>query len=170
MTSLRITLVVAPLLLTLAASAQTPPMQPAPTQPVYQQQVHQNQDGGDAVPPAPEAASEPLTFAEVMPTFPGGEAAYKTYLVKNIQYPQSALEAGIVGKVYVEFVVEKDGLITNVKTMRGVPGAPDMEREALRVVKAMPRWTPGKAAGVPVAVIMHIPIAFRLQEDPPAQR
>jgi protein TonB len=168
MTSNRITLVAVPLLLALAASAQTPPAQPTPaTAPVHQVQVQQA-----TIDEAPaQEPTEPLTFAEVMPTFPGGEAAFMDYMVQNVTYPASAREAGIRGRVFVEFVVEKDGSITNVKLLRGVPGAPEMDNEALHVVKTMPRWTPGKQGGEIVAVVMHLPIAFELQQqETPAQR
>ena len=160
MTSHRLTLVVAPLLLALAASAQTPPVH----QVQVQQATIQEEAADDAVPMEEQTTDGPLTFAEVMPTFPGGEAAYKSYLQKNIVYPASAREANIRGKVFLEFVVEKDGSITNVKTLRGISGAPELENEALRVVKAMPKWIPGKQAGQVVAVVMHLPIAFELQQ------
>jgi protein TonB len=106
-------------------------------------------------------AEEPIAdFAEVEPTFPGGEAAMMTWIQENISYPQLAVEMGEQGIVYVQFVVNKDGSIEKVKIMRGVSDA--LDGEAKRVVKKMPRWTPGEQAGKKVRVRYTLPIHFRL--------
>jgi TonB family protein len=104
---------------------------------------------------------EVFTVVEQMPVFPGGETALPAYLGKEIKYPADAAQKGIQGKVYVTFVVGKDGSVTNVKIVRGVD--PMLDAEALRVVKAMPKWTPGKQSGKDVAVQYTVPINFKLQ-------
>lgn len=98
---------------------------------------------------------------ESMPEFPGGEAALTKYLFENIEYPQMAKESGIQGRVFVTFVVERDGKVTDVKVLRGIGGGCD--EEAIRVVKNMPKWTPGKQRGKPVRVQFNLPIKFTLQ-------
>jgi protein TonB len=105
--------------------------------------------------------AEPIAdFAEVEPTFPGGEGAMMTWIQSNIEYPQLAVEMGEQGIVYVQFVVNKDGSIEQVKIMRGVSDA--LDDEAKRVVKKMPKWTPGEQAGKKVRVRYTLPIHFRL--------
>ncbi|MEX1132735.1 MAG: energy transducer TonB, partial [Flavobacteriales bacterium] len=86
-----------------------------------------------------------FTIVEEMPTFPGGEGKLFEYLGKNIKYPQMATDAGISGVVYVTFVVDKEGKIRDVKVLRGIGGGCD--EEAVRVVKSMPTWKPGKQRG-----------------------
>ena len=104
---------------------------------------------------------EPIAdFAEVEPTFPGGEGAMMTWIQEHIEYPQLAVEMGEQGIVYVQFVVNKDGSIEKVKIMRGVSDA--LDDEAKRVVRKMPRWTPGEQAGKKVRVRYTLPIHFRL--------
>ena len=104
---------------------------------------------------------EVFTVVEENPTFPGGETALYQYLADNIKYPEEAKELGIQGRVFVNFVVEKDGSVTNVRVLRGIGGGCD--EEAVRVVKAMPKWTPGKQRGIPVRVSYNLPIKFTLQ-------
>ncbi|MCD6180280.1 MAG: energy transducer TonB [Bacteroidales bacterium] len=98
---------------------------------------------------------------ENMPEFPGGEAAMYKFIGKNIEYPRMAKESGISGRVYVTFVVERDGSVTDVKILRGIGGGCD--EEAVRVIKKMPRWSPGKQRGKPVRVQYRMPIKFTLQ-------
>jgi protein TonB len=97
---------------------------------------------------------------EEQPSFPGGEEARMKYLQKNIEYPQMARESGIEGTVYVTFVVETDGTVTNVRILRGIGGGCD--EEALRVVRNMPKWEPGKQRGRSVRVQFNMPIKFKL--------
>lgn len=104
--------------------------------------------------------AEIFTVVEQNPSFPGGDAARMKYLGNNIKYPQMARESGIQGVVYVTFVVEPDGSITNVRILRGIGGGCD--EESIRVVKSMPRWTPGKQRGKPVRVQFNMPIKFTL--------
>jgi protein TonB len=110
-----------------------------------------------------EVVEAPMTIVEQMPTFPGGDAEMYKYLAKNIQYPQVEKEAGISGTCYVTFVVEKDGSITDVKVLRGVSGGPGCDREAMRVVKSMPPWKPGKQNGREVRVQFNVPIKFSIR-------
>ena len=100
-------------------------------------------------------------IVEEMPVFPGGEQALMDYVSKNVVYPQEAQEKGISGRVFVSFIVEKDGSVNEVKVMRGIGGGCD--EESVRVIKAMPKWKPGKMKGKPVRVSYMMPITFRLQ-------
>lgn len=132
-----------------------------------------NDEVGGAVLKAKEdiAAPEPpkhvveetkiFTVVEQMPMYPGGDAALMGYLRDNIKYPTVAAENGVQGRVVVGFVVERDGSITDVKILRGVD--PSLDREAMRVVKSMPRWNPGKQNGSAVRVKYQVPVSFRLQ-------
>ena len=105
--------------------------------------------------------AEIFTVVEEMPEFPGGMAKLAEYLAKNIKYPQLARESGIQGRVFINFVVENDGSVTNVKVMRSLGGGCD--EEAMRVVKSMPKWKPGKQRGKPVRVSYNLPVNFKLQ-------
>ena len=97
---------------------------------------------------------------EVMPQFPGGQIAMLQYLMKNIKYPEQAMKEGIQGRVTVRFIVEKDGCISDVKPVLSVH--PLLNKEAVRVVKSMPKWTPGKQNGKPVRVRFNLPVMFKL--------
>lgn len=110
-----------------------------------------------------EEAEEAQVFfiVEEMPEFPGGEAALRAFIAKSINYPVIAQENGIQGKVYVTFVVDKDGGISEAKIARGVD--PSLDKEALRVVNQLPKWKPGKQRGKPVRVSYTVPISFVLQ-------
>ena len=104
---------------------------------------------------------KPFLIVEQMPDFPGGTEELMRFLGKNIQYPQMARETGIQGTVIVQFVVNKDGKISTVKVLRGIGGGCD--EEAVRVVKSMPVWKPGKQNGVSVPVYFQLPIKFTLK-------
>lgn len=95
------------------------------------------------------------------PSFPGGESAMKSYLNSNVKYPDVAQGNGVQGRVIVESIIEKDGSMSDVKVIRSVD--PSLDREALRVVKAMPKWTPAKLKGIPVRTKCTTPVVFRLQ-------
>lgn len=99
---------------------------------------------------------------EIMPSFPGGDAALMNWLSQHISYPPLAAENGIQGTVVVQFVVKKDGSIGEVRVVRGKD--PDLDKEAVRVVRAMPRFIPGRTNGQPVNVWFTLPIRFRLQQ------
>ena len=96
-----------------------------------------------------------------MPQFPGGQAAMMEYLTKNVKYPEEAHKKGVQGRVIASFVVEEDGSITNANIAKSVD--PLLDAEALRVVNAMPNWTPGMQRGKAVRVKYTIPINFMLQ-------
>lgn len=122
--------------------------------------------GEVAAPPFPLPDSSAVSeddrifgIVEEMPSFPGGPQALMEYLKDNVQYPPT--EACVQGRVIVSFVVEKDGSITDVKTVRSVD--PAFDREAERVVKAMPKWVPGKQNGILVRTRYNVPVTFRLQ-------
>ena len=97
---------------------------------------------------------------EVMPQFPGGQIAMLKYIMENIKYPEQAMKEGIQGRVAVRFIVEKDGSISDVKPILSVH--PLLNKEAVRVVKSMPKWTPGKQNGKPVRVRFNLPVMFKL--------
>ena len=105
--------------------------------------------------------AEIFTVVEESPSFPGGDIARIKFLQQNIDYPTMARESGIQGTVYVTFVVEPDGKVSNVQILRGIGGGCD--EEAVRVIKAMPRWNAGKQRGKPVRVQFNMPIKFTLQ-------
>ena len=116
---------------------------------------------------APEPAPEPekvynIAMVEQKPEFPGGEAAMYKWLGDHINYPAAASEEGVSGRVVVEFVVSKTGAIENVRVLRG--RHPALDKEALRVVKSMPKWQPGRNNGQPVKVTYTLPVTFRLQQ------
>jgi TonB family protein len=133
-----------------------------------------NKDGDKAAaelpaPPAPPSTPQeghavyPDTFTEVeiMPVFEGGDSALLKFLMENIKYPESAKTAGIQGKVFIGFVVEADGSVGRARILKGVD--PDLDAEALRVVRLLPRFEPGRNEGRVVAVCYTVPIAFTLR-------
>ena len=123
-------------------------------------------------PPPPEPPDDELivggidddyvcVLVENDPSFPGGMEAMYKFLAENIKYPQEAKDKNITGKVYVTFVVEADGSISNPRLLRDIGGG--CGQEAIRVVKLMPRWNPGKEKGQPVRVQFNLPISFSLR-------
>jgi protein TonB len=119
------------------------------------------------VPPPPpkpkqeEVTEEIFVVVENQPEFPGGNTAMMKFLSDNIKYPVIAQENGIQGRVICNFVVERDGSITDVQVVRGVD--PSLDKEAVRVIQQMPRWKPGKQRGQAVRVRFTLPVVFRLQ-------
>ena len=111
--------------------------------------------------PTQLADGEEANVADESPEYPGGMEALYKYLAENIHYPEQAKNDQIQGRVVISFVVEKDGGISDAKVVRGIGGGCD--EEALRVVNAMPKWTPGKMRGEVVRVNFHLPITFKLQ-------
>ena len=101
-----------------------------------------------------------FVFVEQMPEFPGGDDALNRFLTSNIHYPKSALKNNISGTVYVNFIISADGTIQNVKVTKGVHKT--LDEEAIRVVKKMPKWKPGKQAGQNVSVYFDVPIHFEI--------
>jgi len=127
--------------------------------------ANMNTKVSDYVPPPEENESVPeqhiFVVVEQMPSFPGGPGALMKYLAKHIKYPELAKESGIQGRVFINFVVEPDGTIDHVKVLRGIGGGCD--EEAVRVVKSMPKWIPGKQRGKPVRVSFNLPVKFTLE-------
>jgi len=109
-----------------------------------------------------EEEIEPISFAvvEEKPTFPGGDAELMGFIAKNTKYPEIAKENGIQGRVFIQFVIATDGSVTKVTLARGVD--PYLDAEAIRVVKLLPKWTPGKQRGKAVPVTFVVPINFKL--------
>jgi protein TonB len=109
-----------------------------------------------------EESSQPIfTVVEEMPQFPGGETELLRFLSSSIRYPVIAQENGIQGRVTCAFVVNRDGSIVDAEVLRGVD--PSLDKEALRVISTMPKWSPGKQRGKAVRVKYTVPITFRLQ-------
>ncbi len=105
---------------------------------------------------------KPFVTVEQMPSFPGGEAEMQRFIADNLKYPVVAQESGIQGRVTIRFVVTKNGTISDVQVIRGID--PSCDREAVRVVKMMPKWIPGKQNGLNVPVYFTLPIVFRLKQ------
>lgn len=132
--------------------------------PLVKEDIH----GSFGISPVPKSeyiqVQEPEIFEVVdePASFPGGMEALKKYLTENIKYPQTAKDAGISGKVYLKFVVSGSGTVSNIKVMRGVPDCPECDKEAIRVVKTMPNWIPGKIKGKEVNSVFNLPVAFKL--------
>ena len=112
-------------------------------------------------PPRPVEENKIHEIVEQMPSFPGGMGALMSWLGQNIKYPVIAAETGVQGRVIVQFVVEKDGSITDVKIAKSVD--PSLDKEATRVIKSMPHWIPGRQNGSPVRVRYTVPVTFKLQ-------
>jgi TonB family protein len=121
----------------------------AASQPVQMQMTIENTGG------------EVFNIVEEMPEYPGGMDELMKFIQRNIRYPKEAQEQGKQGRVIVQFVVEKDGSITDVNIVRSAD--PQFDAEALRIVNMMPKWTPGKQRGKEVRVRFTLPVTFRLQ-------
>jgi protein TonB len=150
---------------------ETPEVPPPPTDDVREVEKEDDQTkvsiAPPDVPPPPVTTAPPpppqdeiFDVVEEEPTFPGGEEAMQSFIKKNVKYPDMSIQMGDQGKVYVRFVVEKDGSISNVSIARGV--TPELDKEAMRVVKMMPNWAPGKQRGRAVRTNVVIPIVFKL--------
>ena len=132
--------------------------------------VKGNDEGGEVLKAKEVIATEPVKpkeeenkvfdVVEQMPSFPGGNAAMMNYLSQNIKYPVEAEENGVQGRVLVEYVVGKDGYISDVRVAKSVD--PLLDKEAIRVVKGMPKWIPGEIDGEAVTVRYTLPVTFRL--------
>lgn len=115
----------------------------------------------EPVKPKEADVNKPFDHVEQMPTFPGGTTALMQYLSRNIKYPPVAEENGIQGRVICQFVVERDGSVSDVRIAKGID--PSLDKEAVRVVSSMPKWIPGKQNGQTVRVKFTLPVTFRLQ-------
>jgi protein TonB len=110
-----------------------------------------------------EKEPEIYTYVDEDPEFPGGYAAMMAFIQKNFNYPQVAIENNIQGKCYVKFVVKGDGSVSGVQVERGIAGCPECDKEAMRVVRMMPGWKPGKVNGKSVSTLYRLPINFALE-------
>lgn len=116
-------------------------------------------DGNQAASPASATAPTIYFAADELPTFPGGDAAMLKFLSSRLNYPAAALDRNLSGKVYLTFVVDPEGRLHDPHVVRGLGAG--LDEEALRLVRLMPWWTPGKIHGQPVWVSVTMPIAFR---------
>lgn len=108
-------------------------------------------------------SDHPFITVERMPVYPGGETAMQAFIVENLKYPVEAQKAGLQGRVTVRYIVNKTGEISNITVIRGVD--PSLDAEAVRVIKAMPNWVPGKQNNIEVPVYFTLPIVFKLKAD-----
>lgn len=120
--------------------------------------------GGEVIIEELPKEESPILVAEFMPEFPGGEAEMMKYLSGKIRYPQIEKENNISGKVFLTFVVETDGSITSVETLKGVKGGAGLAQEATRVVQGMPKWIAGQQNGKKVRVQFNLPVLFGLRQ------
>lgn len=119
----------------------------------------------DPVPMPIESSSkqdDTYMIVDEPPSFVGGTAQMNQYFAKNMKYPERAIKEEIQGKVYIKFVVEEDGTPTQVKLMKGITDCPECDVEAVRLVKQMPKWEPGKINGKAVKCYFTIPVTFKL--------
>ncbi|HXC03388.1 MAG TPA: energy transducer TonB [Bacteroidia bacterium] len=134
---------------------------------IYFSFLHVKSFSQNAAPPPPppikQDSSKANSFATTMPQFPGGIPALMTYLKDNINYPKRERRKGIQGKVILTFIVDKDGNIIQPKVVQGIKGGENLEKEALRVVSAMPKWEPGTMDGKKVNVQYNLPVNFKLK-------
>ncbi len=117
-----------------------------------------------ATSPQLQDEEEIFKVVEVMPTYKGGTSALYSYLGKNIKYPDKARQNGTSGTVYVSFIIKKDGRVSGVGIIEGGSVGDGCDEEAMRVIKEMPKWNPGKDKGKPVNVAFNLPIKFMLDE------
>lgn len=128
--------------------------------------IHSTRLGKEALANEKEEEDEVVfVIVETMPEFPGGQQALFKFLSENVKYPTIAYENGIEGRVICQFVVEKDGTIANVEVVQS-GGDASLDKEAVRVLKSMPRWKPGKQKGKPVRVKYTVPVNFRIERTP----
>jgi periplasmic protein TonB len=125
------------------------------------------QDPEPIPPPPPPVVmpegDEAVQFAEAEPVYPGGTPGLQSFLAKNLNYPVEAKEKNLEGRVFVKLIVEKDGSVSNVQVVRGVPSAPMLDKEAARVVKMLKFEKPAMQSGKPVRFIYTVPVVFKLK-------
>ncbi len=113
------------------------------------------------------ASEKVYTFVDTMPEFPGGQLAMFRFIDENKVYPSEELSKRIEGTMYLTFVVRADGTVSDVKEVRRIQDGLALSREALRVVRSMPKWKPGILNGQPISVQMNLPVKFEIKEIPP---
>ena len=114
---------------------------------------------------AVNTGKEVFTIVEQAPEFPGGEKARSKFMTDHVKYPDSAINNNVQGTVYASFVVETDGSLTNIEIIKGIGYGCD--EEVIRLIKVMPKWTPGEQKGKPVKVQFNLPIKFALNDKKP---
>lgn len=115
--------------------------------------------------PKPTVNPEPPQIYDIVDQpaeYPGGMAALKKFIADNLKYPETAKEKGIQGKCYLQFIVSKTGELSNIKVKKGVVDCPECDKEAIRLVKSMPKWIPGKNNGEAVNSTFILPVTFKL--------
>lgn len=112
--------------------------------------------------PTENPQEEIYNIVDYMPEFPGGSMEMMKFIQKNIVYPKNAREKNISGKLFLKYIINADGTISDIKILKGVSGCPECDEEGVRVVKLMPKWKPGMQAGKPVPVYWNLPINFTL--------
>jgi len=130
----------------------------------YSQSTNEKESNGNNASSEIKSVSDStavFTIVEEMPLFPGGDEARNQFLADSINYPEKAIQKRIQGTVYVSFIIDGEGSVTDVKILRGIGGGCD--EEALRVVRMMPKWIPGKQDGKAVRVLFNMPIYFKLR-------
>lgn len=148
-------------------ASEKPTEEPPPTQADLQEtvastQTQEGEKGDDAPPPTPvEEEVFDLAAVQEQPEFPGGMEKMYEFMQRTQKYPDMEYEAGIQGKVYVQFTVAKDGSIEEAKVLRSV--SEGLDKEAMRLVKSMPKWNPGKMGGKPVKCRFNLPVVFKLK-------
>ncbi len=145
-----------------------PDIHPLPKVEVTNEPYYRDESFIDVPPPAESSrivAKEPeiYTVVDEAAEFPGGMGALKKYMTDNLRYPEKAKEIAISGKVYLQFIVSKTGDISNVKLLRGLPDCHECDAEAIRLIKAMPDWKPGKQNGKPVDSYFNLPVEFKIK-------
>jgi len=124
--------------------------------------THENDPKQERVEVVENSPPEIFMVVEEMPEFPGGPAAMNVYIEKNLQYPESAKKDSVSGNVYVKFIVDKNGEIKVPSVVKGLAGCSECNDEAIRVVKSMPKWKPGKQSGQNVPVYFNLAVRFKL--------
>ena len=152
------------------------PVQQVEAPPPIQEEIEEEENQEDPPPPAidippppmpaapaatPKVEAEIIDFPDVEAGFPGGPAEMQRWINNNVEYPQTSIEMGDQGRVYLSFVVEVDGSVSNIKIERGVTD--ELDREAKRVIRNMPKWSPGEAGGKKVRTRCRLPISFTLE-------
>lgn len=132
---------------------------------VAQPLIYPNPPDDAAIPlPTPVDTIYAYAIVDTPPMFPGGEDSLKSYIYKNLRYPELAKENDIQGTVYASFIIDKTGKVTNPEIKKGLKGiGATCDKEVLRLIKNMPNWSPGKLAGKPVKVEYIIPVKFNLR-------
>ncbi|MNK00396.1 Gram-negative bacterial tonB protein [compost metagenome] len=116
----------------------------------------------DPKPKSPEQQEKLYDQVDEPADFPGGRAALNKFLAENMRYPQNAMELGLQGKCYLQFIVTETGEITNIRVKKGVIDCPECDQEAIRLMKSMPKWIPAKSYGKNVSSLFTLPVKFKL--------